>query len=265
MRSKGRIVLITGGSSGIGAALALEFGRRGADVGLVARRAAALEEVSAQVRGLGVRSESVAADVGDPEATRAAIERLAGSLGPIDLLVANAGIGRSQPAEEFTFDAFEETIRVNLLGAAAAIEAVLPAMLDRGRGSITVVGSLAAYRGLPQSAAYCASKAALASMMDALRPELRRRGIRLTTVQPGFVTTPMIAGAAHPRPFEMSAERAARIIADGIEGGRTKVEFPWAMVRLMRLVRDLPDFVYDRVVMRLTGLEPDASQRRVDG
>ncbi len=148
-------------------------------------------------------------------------------------------------------------VRVNLIGAAYAIEAVLPEMLRRGRGHLVGVSSLAAYRGLPGSSGYCATKAGLSALLEALRPELKPRGIAVTTVHPGFVRTPMTAGAKHPQPFLMDVEPAARIIVRGIEAGRRRIDFPMPMVALMTLVRLMPGPIYDRVIGRFTHRQGD--------
>ena len=252
MSIRGEVAVVTGASSGIGAALARQLAARGVRVGLTSRRLDELEAVAGSIRAAGGTAAVATADAADPGATRAALARLAGELGPVDLLIANAGLGLSTPAEGFSAEVVERMVRVNLIGASYAIEAVLPEMLRRGRGHLVGVSSLAAYRGLPGSSGYCASKAGLSALLEALRPELKPRGIAVTTVHPGFVRTPMTAGQKNPQPFLMDADPAARVIVRGIEAGRRRIDFPMPMVALMTLVRLMPGPIYDRVIGRFT-------------
>jgi short-subunit dehydrogenase len=244
------VAVVTGASSGIGSALARGLGRDGVAVGLIARRADFLRELAEEIRGGGGVARYAAADVSDREALRGAIRELDERLGPVDLMIANAGIGFETPADGFDAIAFERILRVNVMGAAYAFEAVLPEMIARGEGHLVGVSSLAGYRGLPGTAGYCASKAALSTLLESLRVELRGRGIAVTTVHPGFVATAMTENAAHPRPFLMDADRAARIILRGIRARRREVNFPLSMAALMRLVRAMPGVIYDRAVGR---------------
>ena len=132
--------------------------------------------------------------------------------------------------------------------AVAAIEAGADAHATDAEGNPALL--LAAYRGLPGSSGYCATKAGLSALLEALRPELKPRGITVTTVHPGFVRTPMTAGQRHPQPFLMDVEPAARIIVRGIEARRRRIDFPMPMVALMTMVRLMPGSVYDRVIGR---------------
>ncbi|QDV37951.1 SDR family NAD(P)-dependent oxidoreductase [Tautonia plasticadhaerens] len=250
-RIEARSAIVTGASSGLGAAMARELAARGARVGLTARRPVLLEEVAGSIRESGGIAEVEPADAADPEGTRRAVARLDARIGPVDLLIANAGMGLGTPAVGFSADAVETLLKVNVVGAAAAIEAVLPGMIARGRGHLVGISSLASFRGLPGSGGYGASKAALSTLLESLRPDLRVRGVRVTIVHPGFVHTPMTEHAPHPRPWLLDADQAARIILDGVSRGRRQVDFPWPMVALLRLVRALPGPVYDRLVARV--------------
>ncbi len=251
MRIEGEVAAITGASSGIGAELARQLARAGLRVGLTARRAVELGQVAEEIRAEGGTAEIAPADASDPAGTRAALGRIARQLGPIDLLIANAGVAVATPARAFSGDDFERMVRVNFIGVAHAIEAVLPTMLERGRGQIVGISSLAAYRGFPGSAGYAATKAGLTSLLEGLRAELRPLGVAVTIVHPGYVRTPMTAGRTRPRPFLMDPEPAARIILRGIAARRPRVDFPWPMVALLRLVRLLPDAAYDPLAARV--------------
>jgi short-subunit dehydrogenase len=259
MRLDYRMAIITGASSGIGAELTRQLAARGVAVGLTARRADRLGSLAGAIRAAGGTAAVAAADAADREATRAAITRLGESLGPIDLLIANAGVGEECTAERFSAEALERMVRVNLLGAAYAIEAVLPGMLARGRGHLVGISSLAAYRGLPGSAGYGATKAGLSALLEGLRVELRGRGIAVTTVHPGFVRTPMTEGNGRPQPFLMEPEAASARILRGIAARRAEVNFPWPMAALLGAVRLLPNWSYDRLAAALLGVAPSAT------
>lgn len=248
MRFPANVAIITGASSGIGAELARQLAARGVAVGLTARRAERLNALAESIRREGGRASAEPADSADRAATHAAIRRLREALGPIDLLIANAGVGVGISAVGFSAEAFEGMVRVNLLGAAYAIEAVLPEMLRRSSGQIVGVSSLAAYRGLPGSSGYCATKAGLSSLLEGLRPELRRKGIAVTTAHPGFVRTPMIEDSGDPQPFRWEVDRAARAILRGVAARRREVNFPWPMVAMLALVRHLPGWLSDRLL-----------------
>lgn len=253
MRIESRVAVITGASSGIGAELARQLAAEGVRVGLTARRAEALEALAQEIRASGGAAAIAPADAADPAALQEAMTQLAGALGPIDLLIANAGLGLSTPAAHFSAETVAQVVHVNLIAAAYAIEAVLPEMLRTGRGHLVGISSLAGYRGLPGTSGYSATKAALTALLEGLRVELRGRGIAVTTVHPGYIRTPMTEGANRPQPFLMEVGPAARIILKGIASRRRDVAFPWTMATFMALVRLLPGAVYDRLAGRLAG------------
>jgi len=251
------VAVVTGASSGIGRALALELACRGYQVGLVARRRKALEDLAGEIETHGGRAQAAAADVGDRQALHAAIQQIECALGPVDVIVANAGLGTPTRLAPLNVADVEDTFRVNVLGVVYSIEAVLPGMLDRGWGQLVAVSSMAAFKGLPGESAYCASKAAVNLYMEGLRIALRNRGIAVTTICPGFVATaitPMDAAAA---PFEITAEAAARRIARAIDQRKSGlIRFPWPMAMLMALIRRLPD----SLVAHLVGHEEGRSR-----
>jgi short-subunit dehydrogenase len=242
--------LITGASSGIGEALAVEFGRRGASVALVARREEVLREVAARVEAAGGRALVVVADVRDAGALKSAAEKVAEHFGGIDVLVANAGKGELTLAREFDIETVTQVLSVNLLGALNSVAAVLPRMIERGGGQIVGISSLAAYRGFPGSGAYCASKAALSTFFESLRVELRPRNIYVTTIHPGFIDTPMTRGRKQKMPFLQDAERAAQLMIAAIEARRRTYAFPWQLATIARVGRWLPAALYDRMLAR---------------
>ena len=225
--------------------MARQLARSGWKVGLTARRAVDLGKVAAEIRSAGGIAAIAPADATDAEATAAAFRRLVRLLGPVDLLIANAGVGLDLSARNFAAANFARMAQVNLVAPAIAIECVLPAMLARGTGQIVGISSLAGYRGLPGSAGYSATKAGLTALLEGLRPELRRGGIAVTVVHPGYIRTPMTAGQSHPQPFLMEVEPAARIILEGVAKRRPRVDFPGPMAAFLQLIRFLPTAIYD--------------------
>jgi short-subunit dehydrogenase len=238
--------IITGASSGIGAALARELSRRGWSLGLVARRAELLDELVSELKTPAV---ALPADVTDREAVKDAAARGAETFGgDFDLAVANAGISVPTWSTKFNLDDAERIIRVNVLGMFYLFDATVPAMLARGSGRFAGIASIAGLRGLPSASVYSASKAAMQAFLEASRVELAQRGVGVTIVNPGWVETPIIDKYKGPVPFLMKADKAARLIADGIERGAREVEFPWQMSLLVRTLRLVPNALYDRLL-----------------
>ena len=244
LRTSGRRVWVVGASSGIGAERARELDRRGARVAVTARRRDRLEEVA------GGRMVVVPADVTDGAMLRAAAEGVTGALGGLDMVVWCAGYWKQSDAAHWDPAEFARHVEVNLLGLNELLAAVLPPMVARGRGHLVGVASVAGFRGLPGAEAYGATKAAQLNLFESLRVSLRSRGVRVTTVAPGFVRTEMTAVNSFPMPFIIDAGRAARIIADGLERGRTEIVFPWRMAVLMKAARLVPVGLWARMVGR---------------
>lgn len=247
MRLKDQQVIVTGAASGIGRALCPLLAGEGARLGLLDRDAAGLASLARELQDAGFRCTSMMADVGDPAAVRAALE----PLGPVDVLVACAGITGTTLVDDLAVERTEAILRVNLLGVAYAIDAVLPGMLERGSGQIVALSSMAGWRGMPFSAAYSASKAALAAYLEGLRPALRRRGVAVTTIFPGFVRTPLLLAAEVQPPVKMlEPEVAARHVLKAILGKRREYAFPWSMSLALRLLCSLPAGLYDWMMSR---------------
>jgi short-subunit dehydrogenase len=244
----GQVAVVTGASSGIGRSLAGALAAEGARVGLVARRREALEELAAEIGRAGGTAAAAPADVGERQSVVVAVHELAARLGPVDLLVANAGVGAPTLLEPFNVAEIEKMFRVNTLGVVYAFEAVLPEMLRRGRGHLAAVSSLGAYKGLPGESGYCASKAAVNTFLEGLRIQLRDRGIVVTTICPGFVRTPMTSVNEFHMPFLLEADEAARRIVKALRRRRKVFDFPWPTALLMRLTRWLPDWAMARTM-----------------
>ncbi len=240
--------IITGASSGIGWALAMELASQGCKVGLLARRRDKLEALAASIRQSGGTCAYSVADIANRAATLAAIGELTSQLGAADLLIANAGVGMPTTIQPFNVEDTEKMFRVNLLGVVYAIEGVLPAMLERGRGHLAAVSSLAAYKGMPGESGYCGSKAAVNTYMESLRIQLRNRNIAVTTICPGFVRTPMTSVNQFYMPWLIEADDAARRIVRALGRRRKVYNFPWQTTLLMKLASWMPDWVLARTV-----------------
>jgi NADP-dependent 3-hydroxy acid dehydrogenase YdfG len=247
-RARPSALLITGASSGIGRAVALEYARGGAKVALCARREAELEETAATARSLGGSATCIVLDVTDVQAVGDAVKRADRDLGGLDRVIANAGRSDTKLSTRLTWDDVGPVFDVNVRGAVATLLAALPLFLARKQGHLVGISSLAGIRGLPTSAAYSASKAALSVFLESLRIDLASTGIRVTDVQPGFVATPMNLKATFAMPFRWPVDQAALHIVRRLERAPAVVAFPWPLVLATRFGRMLPAWLYDRVV-----------------
>ncbi|HXF54584.1 MAG TPA: SDR family NAD(P)-dependent oxidoreductase [Hyphomicrobiaceae bacterium] len=236
MRRSWHTAWITGASSGIGRALALELARRGVSIAASSRSPAKLDALAAECPAVTV----FPLDVTDRAAMRTAVAAIERRLGAIDLAIFSAGVWRSVGASAFDAARIEAAMHINYLGVVNGIEAALPSMLARGSGQLALISSLAGYRGFPRAAAYAPTKAALISLAECLKPELDRKGVAISVVNPGFVATPMNADSKGPMPFIISAEDAAHRIVAGLERGSFEIAFPWRMVLLAKFFRILP-------------------------
>jgi short-subunit dehydrogenase len=237
------VTLLTGASSGIGRSLALRLA--GDPLALVARRKALLETLAAEIGAAGGEALALPCDVTDRAQVAEAVAAAEARFGPIERLIANAGGGRSTNVESFAAADIEEILRLNVVGAANCIEAVLPGMLARGHGHIVVTSSLAAWRGLPGAAAYSAAKAALTAMMESLRIDLAPHGIDVTVLAPGFVRT---KPGKRGKPFQVGLEPATARMARAIRARRRSYAFPLPLVLALGFSRLLPAPLYDRLM-----------------
>lgn len=245
-----KVVMITGASSGIGRGLALEIASRGANVGLLARRQELLNEIVREVTAHNVKAVSAIADVRDAKAVRAAADRFRKELGPIDVLIANAGIGTTHHAIKLQPEHAAEVIGINVLGAVNSVAAVAPEMVERGQGRLVAISSLAAYRGLAKSAAYCASKAALSSYFESVRIDLRHTGVGVTIIHPGFIKTDLTAGRGAKMPYLMELDYAVKKIVSAIEKEKKTYAFPWQLATIVRASMLMPPALYDWIAER---------------
>lgn len=181
---------------------------------------------------------------------RAAAEKLIEKFGRIDVLIANAGIGVTNPGSQFDPAKLAAVINVNVTGVANSVAAVLPEMVARGGGQLVAISSLAAYRGLPKSAAYCASKAGVSAMFESLRLDLAPRGISVTIIHPGFIKTPLTAGREAKLPWLMEPDDAVKKMLRVIEKRKKSYAFPWQLATIVRLGMVMPNFMYDWISSR---------------
>jgi len=244
---KDKVVMITGASSGIGRGLAVELARQGAKIGLVARRADVVAEVVREIEQVGSGALALPADVQDAESLSAAAGTLRDAFGPVDILIANAGIGPTRDAATIDAKEIAGVINVNVIGASNSAAAVIPQMVERGSGQLVIISSLAAYRGLPKSAAYCASKAAVSAFFESLRLDLSPRGIDVTIIHPGFIKTPLTAGRDAQMPFLMELDDAVKKMARAIEKRRKRYSFPWQLATIVRAGMIMPIWMYDQI------------------
>jgi NAD(P)-dependent dehydrogenase (short-subunit alcohol dehydrogenase family) len=245
------LAFITGASSGIGQALALRFARAGWRLALVARRGA---ELQAWVDAQGLDAEQArvyAADVRDVNSIVAAGRRCLAEQGLPDAVVANAGISVGYDTAEFDdLEVLRSTFETNNLGMAATFQPFLAGMRQRGSGRLVGIASVAGIRGLPGHGAYSASKAAAISYCESLRVESAASGVKVVTIVPGYIDTPLTRGNRYSMPFLMSAQafadRAFRAIVDGY----SYRVIPWQMGVIARLLRLLPNVLYDRLLSK---------------
>lgn len=225
----------------------MELARRGWRLALLARRQQQLDEVAAEVRSAGGDALVFAGDVTDPAAVQRATDETKRAWGPLDLAIANAGLSVPSAAARLELDVARDIMRTNFEGMLNLVAAVMPGMVERGRGQFVGIASLAGFRGLPGAGPYSASKAAMRAYLEAIRIELAPRGIAVTTINPGFIRTAMTEKNRFRMPFLMDVDPAARRIADAIEARRREVSFPLPMVMMMRVIQALPNAVWERV------------------
>lgn len=241
-------VIITGASSGVGMALARRYAAQGACLGLVARRDPELKQLAAQ---LGGDCAVYALDVRDTDGLQRAAADFMARYGCPDVVIANAGVSFGT-LTEYAADArvFQDVIDINVMGMVKTFQPFVTCMREAGRGALVGIASVAGYRGLPGAAAYSASKAAAISYLESLRVELRTSGVKVITICPGYITTPMTEQNPYPMPFIMSADAAARKIISLVGRGKTYAVIPWQMAVVARLLRLLPNGIYDRLLAR---------------
>lgn len=243
------LVFITGASSGIGQALAWRYHQAGYRLALVARRT---HEIKAwcDARGISVDSYQIySADVANLDSIVAAGRACLAAQGVPDVVVANAGISIGiDTADRGDLEVLAQTFATNNVGLAATFHPFIESMVRRGSGRLVGIASVAGIRGLPGHGAYCASKAAVISYCESLRGELRGSGVKVVTLSPGYVDTPLTRQNRYAMPFLMSADAFAARALRAIEAGASYRVIPWPMAVVAKLLRLLPDALFDRLL-----------------
>jgi short-subunit dehydrogenase len=248
-------VFITGASSGIGAALARHYAGQGAALGLVARRGETLERLKAALPGSG-RHRVYALDVTDHAALAGAAADFIGAFNGVDMVIANAGISKgtlTEYAEDLAV--FERIVATNLLATVATFAPFIATLKQQAasgsrNGRLVGIASVAGVRGLPGAGAYSASKAAVVAYCESLRVELKTSGVKVVTVAPGYIDTPMTQSNAYPMPFLMPVEKFAARAATVIDSGASYRVIPWQAGVIAELLRMMPNWLYDAAFSR---------------
>lgn len=240
---RARRVVITGASGGLGEALAKHYAEQGAVLGLVARKEAQLRALA---EALPCPATNYCCDVRDSAAMRAAGDDFLRRHGCPDIVIANAGVSYGTLTElPEDFETFRKIMDTNVLGMVATFQPFVEAMRAQRHGKLVGIASVAGYRGLPGAEAYCASKAAAITYLESLRVRLKKDGIRVITVSPGYIATRMTRENPYPMPFILSAELAASKIAKAIANGHTYAVIPWQMAIVARCLRLIPRWLFD--------------------
>jgi len=249
-------VFITGASSGIGRALALEYAKSGASIAIVARRKDALDALAKEIEDLGGRALTFPLDVRDDAALKAALVEADTAFEGIDRVIANAGTSHMGSTARQPWEKLREVIDINVIGAMATLSLAIPIMIARRRGHLVGISSLAGRRPIPGYGSYSASKAALSSYLETLRLDLGRHGLDVTDVQPGFVETPLLdkggSGRKKQLPFLWPADKAARVIVERLESRPAVIAFPWPLAFLTAFARLLPRWIYEPMIRSVT-------------
>ncbi len=249
----GKTIVITGAASGIGQDLAQLFASYGANLAISDLRLEPLEEVAASCSESGAEVLARAADVSDAAAMKELAAEVLDRWGHADLVIANAGMGGLNPADAFDPEIHRRTLEVNGMGLANTVAPFIPGMVERRSGHLACVASLAAFRGLPNAASYSSTKAYQSTFMESLRVDLRKHGVAVTCLYPGFVRTPMTDHDAFDMPFMVPVREASLLMARALMRRRARYLFPWQMRWLTLLNRLLPCWLFDRLVPALSG------------
>lgn len=249
------VAWITGASSGIGKAVAERLEANGYAVAISARSADKLSEIAGRAQHM----LAVPLDITDNAAVDAVVARIETELGPIDLAVFCAATWQVMDVEDLNAAVIQRGMSVNFNGTIATLVPVAKRMMARRSGKLAIVASVAGYRGLPRSAAYAPTKAALISLAETLQPDLARHNVSVTIINPGFVDTPMTKGNDFPMPFLMTVDDAASTIVAGLARDRYEIAFPWQLVTILKTLRLMPNWLFLWLMRRNVARPPKAS------
>lgn len=253
LQKQKQVLWISGASTGIGRAVALEAASRGYRLALTARRAELLEKLKQEAIASGALETDilvVPGDVTDINSMQRVSQSISESLGTVDILLANAGGHIPSEGSRFDVAEYRSLFELNFFGVLNCIAAVLPQMEARGKGLVAGVSSVAGYRALPTAAAYGATKSALTYFLESLRFDVEKRGISVTVVSPGFVRTPLTDKNDFPMPCLVEPEYAARVIMDGLEKKSLEIHFPKRFTYFLKFLRLLPQGLYHQLLRR---------------
>ena len=245
---------ITGAGKGIGKAVALEYAAQGWAVAISARTEGDLLNVAKQASeaGLPGQIQAYPLDVTDHDATKLLFKAIETDLGPLDQIIFNAGTHAPTPPAEFSVAPFRILMEINYMGSVNGLDSVLPTLIDRKQGHVAVVSSVAGYGGLPNAAAYGATKAALINLCESLNTQLGDHGVSISVINPGFVRTPLTDQNEFPMPFLMEPEDAARAVFDGMAKKKFEIAFPRAFIMILKVLQLLPYGLYFWLVKKIT-------------
>lgn len=251
------LLWITGAGQGIGKAIAFEYASHGWSVAISARTESDLRAVAedAKAEGLPGVIHPYALDVTDHDAVKRTFKAIESELGSIDQVIFNAGTHIPTDPKNFSVGPFRTLMEVNYLGSINGVDAVLPTFIDRGKGHVAIVASVAGYSGLPNAAAYGGTKAALINMCESLRTQLDAYGVTISVINPGFVRTPLTDKNEFPMPFLMEPEDAAKAVFNGMQKGKFEIAFPTPFVLILKFLRVLPYWLYFPLVKKMTKVD----------
>jgi short-subunit dehydrogenase len=246
MKFQDKVIVITGASSGIGAELVRQLSYYDCKLALLARRESLLSQLEEEIKQHNTNIVSIKCDVGNRQEVKAAIKTVTNVFGKIDIAILNAGVNVKTNVSEFDPLAAEEIFKVNILSITYFLEELIPKFRNSG-GMFVGISSLADGRGFPFSGLYCSSKAAMTLFLESQRIELKPLNIKVITVKPGFIRTPMTDPYKFKMPFLMDVKKAVKIIIKGIEKEKRIIQFPWQTVLGAKLLRIMPDSVFDMI------------------
>jgi len=247
MNFNDKVILITGASTGIGKEMAKMLAKENCSLALIARRGELLDDLAGKIKTENPNIKTYVCDVAKPDEVKKVFPEIREQFKKVDIAILNAGIGSKSSAKDYSHENAKKTFDVNVLGIVNCVENLLPDFIKRKDGMIVGVSSLADSRGWQGSGFYCASKSAATILMENLRVELQPFNLKVITVKPGFVETPMTTKNKFPMPFLMSAGKAAKIIIDGIKKEKRIIQFPFPTVLGAKLMRVVPDFLFEYI------------------
>ena len=251
MELRGKTILLTGASSGTGLALSRLLAKEKVNLALLARREDILRQLADELKDSGSVVLPIKCDVSDNDQATRACREIQTRFGHVDIAIFNSGLSHRADVEDFKADIAREIFDVNVFGMLNFIGELLPDFMKRKGGTIVGVSSLADCRGFPKNRFYSASKAAVTTLLESLRVELKEHGIKVITVKPGFIKTPMTEAELYPKPFLMTPEKAAAVIIKGIKKEKAVIQFPLPVVLGSKLLKVMPGFMYERFAARI--------------